>query len=373
VTAASPSVQDEARLDAIATLLARLLGVLDALEAVGRALNPPALPSLAGPLAEPAAALRAGLSAFQALDWPTPLAAFRDQTVQAATAALRACDGLAAAAEGADGVRGAYRAMRQLPRAAEALYPLAAVLPAVSRWFLEPALRDDPGRLARLATPTEGSGVHHVANETTDRGGFSVYVPEDLPPDRPAPLVMALHGGAGHGRLFLWSWLRAARSRGAILVAPTSTGDTWSLMDPEIDSAHLAEVLAAVAARWPVDPARRLLAGMSDGGTFTLLSGLQEDSPFTHLAPFAASFHPLLLTMAEPARVRGLPVHLVHGALDWMFPVTVARTADRALRAAGAAVTYREVTDLSHVFPTDMTPEVLDWFGAHTTPRNGRS
>ena len=39
---------------------------------------------------------------------------------------------------------------------------------------------------------------------------------------------------------------------------------------------------------------------MSDGGTFTLLSGLDEASPFTHLAPVAASFHPLLLTMADP-------------------------------------------------------------------------
>ncbi len=58
---------------------------------------------------------------------------------------------------------------------------------------------------------------------------------------------------------------------------------------------------------------------MSDGGTFTLLSGLDDELPFTHLAPVASSFHPLLLTMTEPSRVMGLPVYLVHGALDWMF------------------------------------------------------
>ena len=44
-----------------------------------------------------------------------------------------------------------------------------------------------------------------------------------------------------------------------------------------------------------------LLIGMSDGGTFTLLSGIAEDSPFTHLAPTAASFHPFLLAMTSPA------------------------------------------------------------------------
>ena len=90
-----------------------------------------------------------------------------------------------------------------------------------------------------------------------------------------------------------------------ILVAPTAIGDTWSLMEPDVDSAHLARVLAQIAQRWNVDRTRLLLTGMSDGGTFTLLSGLDDESPFTHLAPVAASFHPLLLTMAARARVRG--------------------------------------------------------------------
>ena len=157
-------------------------------------------------------------------------------------------------------------------------------------------------------------------------------------------------------------WVREARSRGVILVAPTAIGQTWSLMEPELDSANLARVLEQVAREWRVDRARLLLTGMSDGGTFTLLSGLDEASPFTHLAPVAASFHPMLLTMAEPRRVTGLPVYLVHGALDWMFPVSIARTAQRALTAAGAKVTYREIADLSHTYPRDEGSAMLDWF-----------
>jgi len=201
----------------------------------------------------------------------------------------------------------------------------------------------------------------HADNETRTRGGFSVYVPENYDPARPCPVIMALHGGAGHGRLFLWTWLREARSRGLILVAPTAVGDTWSLMDPEVDTAHLAGILANLRDRYAVDPARLLLTGMSDGGTFTLLSGLDADSPFTHLAPVAASFHPMLLTMSDPARTTGLPVYLVHGALDWMFPVSVGRTASRALAAAGARVTYREIEDLSHTYPREENERIVDW------------
>jgi phospholipase/carboxylesterase len=49
-----------------------------------------------------------------------------------------------------------------------------------------------------------------------------------------------------------------------------------------------------------------------------------------------------------------------------MFPVDGARTAYRALAAAGAAVSYREIADLSHAYPREGQGEVLDWF---TTPR----
>jgi phospholipase/carboxylesterase len=279
---------------------------------------------------------------------------------------LRAGDGLRAAAGSAEGLRGAYRALRQVNHALEALFPLASLLSSVSRFFLEPARRGDQALLDRLtaglARPDAQTGVMHAGNDVGDRGGFSLYVPEDYDPARAYPLVMALHGGSGHGRRFLWSWLREARSRSVILVSPTAVGDTWSLMEPQVDSANLLHVLEQVARQWNIDRTRLLLTGMSDGGTFTLLSGLDEDSPFTHLAPIAASFHPLLLTMADPRRVVGLPVYLVHGALDWMFPVSVARTARDALTAAGAHVVYREIADLSHTYPRDENSGMLHWF-----------
>jgi phospholipase/carboxylesterase len=202
----------------------------------------------------------------------------------------------------------------------------------------------------------------HTANATDERGGFSVFVPENYDPARACPTVVALHGGSGHGRLFLWTWVREARSRGVIVVAPTAVGDTWSLAEPDVDGKHLVRVLEQVARAWRVDRTRVLLTGMSDGGTFTLLTGIDEQSPFTHLAPVAASFHPLLLTMAQPRRMRGLPVYLVHGALDWMFPVSVARSAYGALDAAGTKVVYRELADLSHAYPREENARILEWF-----------
>jgi phospholipase/carboxylesterase len=188
-----------------------------------------------------------------------------------------------------------------------------------------------------------------------------MYVPEYYSPNRRWPLVMALHGGSGNGRGFLWSWLREARSLGAILIAPTATGPTWALMGEDTDSPNLWRILEDVRARWNVDPARMLMTGMSDGGTFCYVSGLDAASPFTHLAPVSATFHPLMAEMADAERLRGLPIHIVHGKLDWMFPVQVARQTQQALSAAGADVTYREIDDLSHTYPREMNVAMLAW------------
>jgi phospholipase/carboxylesterase len=348
-----------------AAAIAQLLDTLDALGFIARYMHPPRLVELVATLGDRDGALRAAMTEAA---WSVDVRSHIDAATQAT---LRACDGLRAAAGSADGLRLSYRALRQIARAMEALYPLAAVLPTVSRWFLASDERAVAEHLSEAARHDGQGGVWHVANETSERGGFSVYVPEDYDDARAYPLVMALHGGSGHGRLFLWSWLREARGRDVILVAPTAVGDTWSLMEPQVDSGNLGVVLDAVGQRWRVDRSRLLLTGMSDGGTFTLLSGLDDESPFTHLAPVASSFHPLLLTMTEPSRVMGLPVYLVHGALDWMFSVSMARNARQALTAAGAQVTYREIADLSHVYPREEGSAMLDWFLGAESARNG--
>jgi phospholipase/carboxylesterase len=352
----------DAALGEVALLVSRLTGALDTLSAIARNMHPPRITALAGLIGDQDAALDQAVRRFRAAPLPPRLSSLRDQLGGSADLALSACAGLREAALTPGWAGGAFRALGHYTRAVEALYPLSAVLPAIGRWFLNPAQRDDAELRERLRQrPAPGTGVRHVRNERGTRGGFSVYVPEYLDPATPVPLVMALHGGSGHGRAFLWTWIREARGRGLIVVAPTSTGDTWSLSEPDVDIMHVEGILELIRSEWSIDPARLLLTGISDGGTFTLLSGLIETSPFTHLAPIAATFHPMLLDISDPARLAGLPVYLVHGALDWMFPVEVARTASSVLSSAGAAVRYREIPDLSHAYPAEENELIIDW------------
>jgi phospholipase/carboxylesterase len=195
----------ETVMDNIVAVLPPLLQSLEALGFIARHLNPPDFDSVMEAAGAPDLALQTVRPRLA--DWPEQFAGLQVALQTASDAALAAFKGLRAVQDGNGELIDVFRALRHAPRAQEALYPLAARLPAVSAFFIDPALREDPSLLARLAATNADTGILHDANEPGSRGGFSLYVPEYYSPDRAWPLVMALHGGSGNGRAFLWSWL----------------------------------------------------------------------------------------------------------------------------------------------------------------------
>jgi phospholipase/carboxylesterase len=355
----------EPAIDAVAQLVPATLRALHALEFAGRHLSPTSLPRLIEAMAGRDDEVNAALAASRALDWPGHLAPVRERLEPAAEAAAQGIVGLRAAADAPQPIVAAYRALRNYAKAAEAIYPMTAFLKPVSQFFLETSARSDSALLDRLAAgdPAQGNnGVMHVGGPPGTRGAFSLYVPEYYDAANAWPLVVAMHGGSGNGGAFLWSWVREARTRGFVVIAPTAIGATWSLMEPDVDGPSIDRMVEHVAAQWNIDATRQLLTGMSDGGTFSYVLGLRAGCRFTHLAPIAAAFHPMLMSFADADRVRGLPIHIVHGVQDWMFPPELARSAERTLAAAGADVVYREIADLSHTYPRDENGHILDWF-----------
>ena len=262
-------------IDTVGPLLSPLLGTLERVIWVQRHLHPPLAERLADTLAPATEAVSAPLGELQAAAWPEDLRFLRERLVDVARQTLEMVGAFRAAARGGGAIFDLYRALRRFAHVQETLYPLAPVLDAVSRWFLEAGRRDDEALLDRLragAMREEGLrvGLLHAHNERDSRGGFSLYVPESWDGRTPRPLVVALHGGTGHGRDFLWSWLRDARSREVLLLAATSQGRTWSIMGEDVDAEALRRMVETVAERYPVDRARVLLTGMSDGGTYTI-------------------------------------------------------------------------------------------------------
>src|SRR5438445_477382 len=212
-------------IDAIGGLLPPLLHTLERITWVQRHLYPPLAPRLAEELAPSTDAVAGPLGAVEALVCPDELRFMRDRLVEVARQTLDLVADFVEAARSPGEPIGLYRALRRFARIQEALYPLAPALEPVSRWFLEPPRRGDDAlverlRAAALRDDETRRGVLHASNEREVRGGFSLYVPEASDGQAPMPPVVALHGAHGHGRDFLWSWLRGARRGGVRGLAP---------------------------------------------------------------------------------------------------------------------------------------------------------
>ena len=354
-------------IDAIRELLPALLGTLDRIGWVQRHLYPPFAAQLAEELAPWAPTMAAPLRALEQADAAPEFTFIRERLIDVTRQTIEVVEAFVEGSRHEGDLLALYRPLRRFARVQESLYPLAPAFDPISRFFLEPSRRADDALVARLreAALRDGEphvGVLHGNNDRDARGGFSLYVPELADGVTPMPLVVALHGGSGHGRDFLWQWVREARARSVLVLSPTARDRTWSIMAGEdVDADNVLKMIDLVQSRYPVDRTRILLTGMSDGATYTFLCGLREDAPFTHLAPACGVMHPFVFVNGGLDRARGRPIYLVHGALDWMFPVEGARQARDVLTSCGAEVVYREIEDLSHTYARDENPAILDW------------
>jgi phospholipase/carboxylesterase len=364
--------EETAYLRAVLAASAVAADALLAMEHVAEALAPERSATLAAEIdARCVAALAHAHDALAAAPAPGELARF-DEIFAAAVRHTRECIALFSGfprAPGPERIPRILAALHHHARAQACFYGIRLLLPPF-RDYWTADLPDPPvaaNAAAESATPERptsshapllhvGAGGHH--------GGFAVYVPEQYDASRAWPLIVALHGGSGNGPDFLWTWVRDAKARGYLVVAPTAVGSTWA----EGDATGLLEILDWLAARLHVDAGRVLLTGLSDGATFTLVYGLAHRDRFRALAPLCGVFHPVNVANGNLSRARDVPIYLVHGARDFLFPVAYAHLTRDVLAEAGADLSYRELPELSHTYPRSENATILSWFEAHCGP-----
>lgn len=232
----------------------------------------------------------------------------------------------------------------------------------------------DPRRAARqgrlVARPTAPaadaapSGVQRLGLEP-GRDGL-VSVPPGYRPDRPAPLVVMLHGAGSDAHNALGPFRGLADAAGLLLLAPESRDRTWDVLiggyGPDVLFVNRA--LEHVFARYAVDPSHVAVEGFSDGASYALGLGLTNGDLFSHVVAFSPGF-------VAPVRPHGMPpVFISHGTGDNVLPI--ARTSRRivpGLREEGYQVHYVEF-DGGHTVPAAVAEEALNRILAEpsTTP-----
>ncbi len=249
-------------------------------------------------------------------------------------------------------------ARRSYCRGLYELYELRDQLPLIAAHFLM------PGAQAPAAAAAGGPPTGFIQRERDDRRSeYTLYIPEDYSPDKPIPLIVALHGGYGQGSEYVWTWLRPARSRGYGILAPKSLGNTWDMTVPSIDTRSVVRMFDEVASEYAIDRAQVYLSGLSDGGIFTYILGLERSDLFRGLAPVAGALHLAVDQMLREGRGKDTPLFVVHGVHDFIFPVTFTRQTCNLLKQVGYNVTYEELPDWGHAFPYSINERmVLPWF-----------
>jgi phospholipase/carboxylesterase len=186
-----------------------------------------------------------------------------------------------------------------------------------------------------------------------------LYAPASYRAERPAPLVLLLHGAGGRARQGLGLLRSLAEAAGLLLLAPASRDRTWDLLVDRRygpDAAMIDRALEHMFSRYAIDPERLAIGGFSDGASYALSLGISNGDLFTHVLAFSPGF-------VAPAGRPGSPrIFVSHGVRDGVLPIDrCSRRIVPELERGGYDVLYREF-DGGHTIPPEIASEAVGWF-----------
>ncbi len=190
---------------------------------------------------------------------------------------------------------------------------------------------------------------------------YALYLPKKFDKTKRYPLVVMLHGAFSNHRLALRRVFGKGNAPGEndveatryfpplpdvdyIVAAPLARG---TLGYQGITEQDVFDVLDNVESRFPIDPDRVYLTGLSMGGGGTLWIGLTHPDVWAAIAPVCPA--PPEKTSDLAPNVLNLAVHFFQGEADPLVPVQQTRDWVAKLKSLGAkTVEYNEYPGVKH-------------------------
>ena len=216
--------------------------------------------------------------------------------------------------------------------------------------------------LAALAGQAQ-TGAHLASFRSTADGTgqqYALYIPRSFDPAQKHPLLISLHSEDTNHRMNLRQvfglsirsgdanpddlrYFPASRDAGFIVAAPFARGtmDYQGLAERDV-----YDVLAEVQRRFPIDPDRVYLTGISMGGAAALRMALTRPDVWAAVAALCPAPLPGFEELVSNAA--NLPIRLYHGDQDPVVPVANSRAWHRRLVDAGVAAEYLEFPGVRH-------------------------
>lgn len=270
-----------------------------------------------------------------------------------------------------------------------------AIVAAAGLALVQPGAAQTPGNAPPAEGPPRGpirmdpdprveQRTYRFAATDEDLG-YTVFVSSKVRPDRPAPLIVALHGYGGDSNFIVrGSLVDLAEENGYIVVGPMGYNATgWygspviviggGPVDPpnltELSEEDVMNVLAMARREFNVDPKRTYLLGHSMGGAGTLFLGQKHADQWAAIAaiaPAAFLMQPNQKEILAPLKTAGVPVMITQGDKDPIVPATGTRTWAVAMDELGMPHEYIEMPGRDHgSIIADGMPDIFRFFAAH--------
>lgn len=227
---------------------------------------------------------------------------------------------------------------------------------------------------AQTSTPITSATLNWNINRSGELK-YLLYLPPgfNAAADKKWPLMLFLHGAgergsdvqrvAIHGPLSL---VQQGTNFPFIIVAPQCpAGQVW-------ENEPLLQLLETIEQKYPVDPKRVYLTGLSMGGYGTWRLGLTNPDKFAAIAPICGGCNMLEVILGprdKAAAFKSLPVWAFHGGKDEVVPLSESQRVVDGLKRGGVKdvkLTIYPETGHDSWKEAYNNPELYEWMLKHS-------
>ena len=186
---------------------------------------------------------------------------------------------------------------------------------------------------------------------------FRVISPERSNGER-RPFILALHGASNspdaHKNTACYVE-PGLESLDAFILSPHGEGGLWFSDENQI---MVGDLMYFCQKYWPIDYDKIAVTGYSNGGNASWLFGKFQSSTLSAAIPMASSYD--VYESDGSVRTWDIPLYVIHGENDELFPVAQTQEWVDATSAAGSDVTFVIAPGLGHYEPCSYVPYLKD-------------
>jgi hypothetical protein len=185
------------------------------------------------------------------------------------------------------------------------------------------------------------------------------------------PMIVIMHGMGGSGANTIQAWIERLGGKFVILCPTYPMGAWWSRNAENF----VLQLIREIRAKYPIDPNRIFLSGLSNGAIGAYLMGMFYLDQFAGVVPIAGGITKRLMSFL--VNLNNTPMYIIQGEFDPIFPISLSRRTYKILSDFKSPVIYREhkkrgAAHGGHFLPESEVPALVEWLNKqkrNTSPK----